>query len=86
MKRRADPLAGFVDPADAIVACRGCGAAEGVPCRGKGLKPGFVHFGRRVRRLLLTAKAPERRARLEAKALRMLRAHLRRERLGHAPA
>ena len=78
-----DLLAGFLQPADAIVLCKTCGAAEGEPCRPvlekekETLKPGFVHFGRRVSRFLLTAKARGgERERFEAEAVKMLRTYL----------
>ena len=72
-----DLLAGFLYPADAIIPCKACGAVDGEPCKGK-LKPGFVHIGRRLRRLLLTAKARSNseRERFEAEAVKMLRGHL----------
>jgi hypothetical protein len=77
---KKDLLAGFLHPADAIVPCSACGAAEGVPCRSVAkdkdrLKPGFVHFGRRLRRFLLTggARSAEQRKRFEAEAIKMLR-------------
>lgn len=72
-----DLLAGFLYSADAIVPCKACGAVDGEPCKGK-LKPGFVHIGRRLRRLLLTAKARSNseRERFEAEAVKMLRGHL----------
>ena len=78
-----DPLAGFLTPADAIVPCKMCGAAEGEPCRSRPkdkskLKSGFVHVGRRVARLLLTAKARGgERERFEEEAVKMLREDLR---------
>jgi hypothetical protein len=37
-------MKGFLVAADAIVPCKACGAAEGVPC--KGLKRNYVHIGR----------------------------------------
>jgi hypothetical protein len=67
-------MRGFLIAADAIVPCKACGVPEGVPCMG--LKNGQVHFGRRVRRLLLTAGAPEKRDEFEARAVAMLRKHL----------
>jgi hypothetical protein len=78
---KSDPLSGFLYPADAIVPCKVCGVAEGIPCRTirkdkVKLKPGFVHFGRRVSRLLLTAKAPHERDRLEDEAVKLLREYL----------
>jgi hypothetical protein len=80
MKR--DLLSGFLHPADAIVPCKRCGAVEGEPCRSlpkdkDKLKPGFVHFGRRMRRLLLTAAARgDERERFERDAVKMLRQYL----------
>jgi hypothetical protein len=70
-------IKGFLTAADAIVVCKVCGAKEGVPCEGsnKGaeLKPGYVHFGRRVKRLLLTARATQaQRTAFEKKAVKML--------------
>jgi hypothetical protein len=82
MKKAKRGLLGFRVAADAIVPCKLCGAAEGAPCvtMPKDKAPlglGVVHFARRVRRLLLTAgAAPEKRARLEAEAVKMLREHL----------
>ena len=79
---KRDLLAGFLSPADAIVPCKQCGVAEGVPCRPlpkdkDKLKSGFVHFGRRIQRLLLTAAARgDERERFETEAVRMLREHL----------
>jgi hypothetical protein len=75
---KRDLLAGFLHPEDAIVPCGACGSAEGEPCKSIAkdkdrLKPGFVHFGRRVRRLLLTAEAPEKRDRFETLAVAELR-------------
>ena len=73
-------LTGFLHPADAIVPCKACGAVEGEPCRSSPkdvLKPGFVHFGRRLQRLLLSAKGrADEREKFEAKAVSMLREHL----------
>jgi hypothetical protein len=66
---------GFLIAADAIVPCKACGVPDGVPCTG--LKDGQVHFGRRLSRLLLTARAPEKRDEFEAKAVAMLRKHMR---------
>ena len=75
----ARKISGFLVEEDAIVPCW-CGAKEGQPCRptakdrGKPWKPGQVHFGRRVRRLLLTAKATDaERQEFHRKALEMLR-------------
>ena len=74
---RPPEIPGFLIAADAIVPCA-CGAVEGEPCvttakDKKPLKPGHVHIGRRVRRLLLTARcAPGERERLEAEAVTML--------------
>jgi hypothetical protein len=54
-------IEGFLHAADAIVECRACGATYGEPCKpqpkdkGK-LLPGYVHIGRRVKRLMLTAR------------------------------
>ncbi len=81
-------IPGFLVAADAIVPCRACGAAEGEPCRplrkrGKFVKlaPGAVHIGRRLHRLLLTARASAaERALLEEAAARMLAEHLRERR------
>jgi len=79
---KTDPLSGFLHPADAIVPCKTCGVVEGEPCKPlpkdkDQLKPGFVHFGRRVQRLLLTAKARgNEREQFEEKAVKMLREHL----------
>ena len=81
VKTRA--VRGFAVAADSIVCCphKGCAATEGAPChkvRGEQLPPGAVHLGRRLRRLLLTAKAnPEERAAFERDAVSMLLAHLR---------
>lgn len=78
-KPKRNPLAGFLHPADAIVPCKACGAAEGVPCKSiakdrERLKPGFVHFGRRLRRFLLTGAARgDQRKRFEDEAVKMLR-------------
>jgi hypothetical protein len=76
-----DVLAGFLHPADAIVPCRSCGATEGIPCKSIAkdkdrLKPGFVHFSRRLQRFLFTAAAPAKRKQFEAAAVKMLRAWL----------
>lgn len=75
-------LAGFLFPADAIVPCS-CGAAVGELCRPQSeeidrlkWKPGYVHISRRLRRLLLTAGDPGKREQFEAKAVKLLRAHL----------
>ena len=76
---KKDLLAGFRHPADAIVPCSACGATEGVPCKSIAkdkdrLKPGFVHFGRRLRRFLLTGAARgDQRKRFEDEAVKMLR-------------
>ena len=79
-------IAGFAVEADALVPCGVCGAREGKPCKSTQndkrrkvlLKPGIVHFGRRVKRLLLTARAaPGERERVEAELLKVLRAELR---------
>jgi hypothetical protein len=81
MKKR-NLLAGFLHPADAIVPCKTCGAAEGVPCKSiakdkERLKPGFVHFGRRLQRFLLTGAArSDERERFEEAAVKMLRQYL----------
>jgi hypothetical protein len=51
-------LEAFAVVEDAIVPCKGCGAARGVPCSavdGEKWKPGWSHFGRRVSRLLRSA-------------------------------
>ena len=80
-----DLLAGFLHPADAIVPCKTCGAVEGVPCRSVAkdkdrLKPGFVHFSRRLRRVMLSAggalRQREKREKFEAEAVKMLREYL----------
>lgn len=81
MKKKKDPLSGFLNPADAIVACSTCGSPEGVPCkptsRDPNLKPRYIHIGRRIRRLLLTASMTnEDRMKLEASVVKMLREHL----------
>ena len=82
MKKKEDPLSGFLDPADAIVACGTCGSQEGVPCKPtsrdvKPPKPRHVHIGRRIRRLLLTASLSYNdRTALEASVVKMLREHL----------
>jgi hypothetical protein len=68
-------LDGFLDVADALVPCAVCGATEGVPCTG--LPPGFVHFGRRLARMMLTADRPERRAEFERRAIELLRRFVR---------
>lgn len=71
-------IPGFLIAADAIVPCARCGATEGAPCTTMAkdkepLKPGHVHLGRRVRRLLLTARCtPDQRERLEAEVVSML--------------
>jgi hypothetical protein len=77
--RRPKPkgIPGFLVAADAIVPCKACGAEEGEPCKGDELEAGFVHFGRRLRRLLLTARAPEKRDAFEAQAVEMLREYMR---------
>ena len=76
-------IPGFVVAADAIVACPACGAAVGSPCDATGreragaLQPGHVHFGRRVRRLLLTASAaPGERLQIERELVELLREEL----------
>jgi hypothetical protein len=80
--KRKPLIAGFLDPADAIVPCKVCGSAEGVPCKGtkprdvKLLKHGFVHFGRRVARFLLTAGHPSKRADFERAAVKMLQEYV----------
>jgi hypothetical protein len=70
-------MKGFLVAADAIVPCKTCGAAEGVPC--KGLKRNYVHIGRRISRLLLSAGSPhpEKRAEFEAAAVKELQKYLR---------
>jgi hypothetical protein len=73
---RPPEIPGFLIAADAIVPCA-CGAVEGEPCitrakDKKPLEPGCVHLGRRVRRLLLTGRAPDQRERLEAEAVAMV--------------
>jgi hypothetical protein len=68
-------IPGFAVAADAIVKCGACGAAAGVPC--KKLGGGKVHIGRRVKRLLLTAKATrEEREVIEEELLELLREEL----------
>jgi hypothetical protein len=76
-------IPGFLDPADATVECSVCRAPIGKPCRRApkdkvALKPGFVHVARRIRRLLLTARArsSEERERVEAEAVKMVQEHL----------
>jgi hypothetical protein len=77
-----DLLAGFLHPADAIVPCKICGAVEGVPCRSVAkdkdrLEPGFVHFSRQLRRVMLSAGgALRQREKFEAEAVKMLREYL----------
>lgn len=72
-------IPGFLDPADAIVRCRACGAIEGEPC--KGLAGGFVHFQRRIARLLATARAPaHERKSLEEQCIALVEEELRRRR------
>ena len=62
------PIEGFKTKEDAIVACPACAAPIGVACAGT--IPGLVHFGRRLKRLLLTAAAtPEERKAFERAAL-----------------
>jgi hypothetical protein len=73
-------MKGFLVAADAIVPCKTCGAAEGVPCKGKGLKRNYVHIGRRVSRLLLSARRPEKREEFEAAAVKELHKFLREKR------
>lgn len=74
-------MKGFIIEADAIVPCKVCGAIEGETCRsvkGHRVGAGQVHFGRRVSRLLLTAKATAAsRQAFEARALVELRKWLR---------
>lgn len=58
-------LRGFIVAVDAIVPCKVCGARIGERCvttdrDKKKLRYGYVHFGRRLDRLLLTAGAPRR--------------------------
>ena len=73
-------IPGFLHEADAIVPCS-CGAVEGEPCKPddrRGWEPGTVHFGRRLRRLMLTGKATEeQREKFEREAVAMLREELR---------
>lgn len=91
MAAKRKGLVGFRVAADAIVPCAACGAVEGVPCKTVPrdkvpLKLGQVHFGRRVRRLLLTARARgKERERLEAEAVEMLREHLAEQRRRRRP-
>ena len=80
-------IPGFLIAADAIVRCRVCGSEEGDPCvpvardQGKPWREGQVHFGRRLARLLLTAKARlGERERLEAEAVEMFVEHLKTKR------
>jgi hypothetical protein len=76
--KHKDGIPGFLTAADAIVACKACGAEEGQPCTpGDELKPGFVHFARRIKRLLLTAKRPDKRGAFEAEAVKLLQDHMR---------
>jgi len=85
-------IKGFLDPADAIVVCKACGAVEGEPCRLvakrrgkklelKPLRKGVVHFSRRLARLLLTARRPDLREGLEREAVKMLKEHLKEKRV-----
>jgi hypothetical protein len=75
-------LSGFKQKADALVPCIQCGTREGEPCIPVGKKdvlvwkPGMVHFGRRIKRLLLTAQDPELREQFEAEGLKLLRIYL----------
>lgn len=74
-------IKGFLVAADAIVPCphKGCNAAEGQPChkvKDERLHRGDVHFGRRLKRLLLTAKKPHEREALEAEAVKLLKEYL----------
>ncbi len=86
-------IPGFLIAADAIVACRGCGAAVGRPCfdtprtlRGKSgkrqrepLRPGHVHFSRRILRLLMTGSATaDEREKIEGELVELLREDLKR--------
>lgn len=80
-------MKGFVDPADAIVPCKRCGAVEGEPCRTlatakkvEKLKKGFVHISRRIARLLLTARRPDLREGFERDAVKLLKEHLKEKR------
>lgn len=80
--KKLDPLSGFLNPSDAIVACGTCGSQEGVPCKptsrdAKRLNPRSVHIGRRIRRLLLSASMTlNERIKFEASIVKMLREHL----------
>jgi hypothetical protein len=84
-------IPGFLIAADAITACRACGAAVGKPCfdtertlRKKSkerppLKPGCVHFSRRIARLLMTGSATAaERERIESELVDLLREDLKR--------
>lgn len=88
-------LRGFLQAADAIVPCKTCKVAEGVPCKFKkndeapvmktskrGLVPaaGSVHISRRVARLLLTARNPVLRESFERDAVKLLKEYLREKR------
>jgi len=66
-------IKGFIVEEDAIVPCH-CGAKEGQPCKPSAKEKdkwiyGYSHIGRRVRRLLLTAKDPTKREAFEKAAL-----------------
>ena len=70
-------IPGFLHAADAIVPCKACGAREGQPCVPQDkdlgrLKPGYVHFGRRLSRLLLTRERWWERDKLEEELVDLL--------------
>lgn len=80
-KARQKGARGFLQAADAIVACGACKADVGKPCRpiardrGKVWSVGQVHIARRIRRLMLTARATSgEREQIEADLVGALRA------------